>query len=127
MKAKEIEFRGINKETGKWIYGDLLRNDAGDFAVMQPFGINRYNECSDNEIYPETLCQFTGMVDGGGNKIYENDILREKKTGKVVLIEWNGIEYGYRYAKNPFGYVFPNHTENFEVIGNKWDNPELLK
>ena len=104
------------------------------------------------EIDPETLCQFTGMVDNNGNRIWENDIvscehekypeynllevyplfpepIKYKRNYAVEFIN-TGSSYGYRLRNKSIhfmltGNVIYNHK--IEVIGNVFDNSELLK
>lgn len=103
------------------------------------------------EIDPETLCQFTGMADKNGRMIWENDIvscehekfqegdaveqypfpdtIRYKRNYAVEFIN-TGSSYGYRLRNKSIhfmltGNVIYNHK--IEVIGNVFDNSELLK
>ena len=88
------------------------------------------------EILPETLCQCTGLKDKNGTLLWENDIVRQfadcDESGKNLYfyyqIKWNK-EYcafeGYEiYTKETV--LFPD-LEDIEVIGNFFDNPELLE
>ena len=86
------------------------------------------------EIVPETLCQLTGLCDKNGKKIWENDILMayldefypEDVTYETVewgVAGWITHEAGSidRQYLDEFG------TEHFEVVGNIFDNKELLQ
>ena len=94
------------------------------------------------EIDPETLCQFTGLKDKNGNKIWENDIvlLREE----IQDYEWKATvkfgnpncEYNWGWQLVPIGECDMNkdillwidmEIASCEVVGNIFDNPELLE
>lgn len=95
--SREILFRGKRINNGEWVYGYLarFRNFANEVytSIIQ---INDYEtqECSiqDNTcVIPETVEQFTGLVDKNGKKIFENGyIIIDNKTYKVTF---NNAEY----------------------------------
>ena len=65
---REILFKAKRSDNGKWIHGDL--KTIGECSITTGDGI--YNE----DVDPETVCQFTGRVDCDDNKIFENDKIR---------------------------------------------------
>ena len=128
---RTIKFRGKDIETGEWIYGDLVRSaDMERCAILVNDRLS-YDEC---EVIPNSIGQFTGLYDKNGNEIYESDILRVSDFTNVVC-EFRHGAFGYIYCNefHPFAgntnYTFnpKNADENFEVVGNIHDNPELLK
>ena len=133
----ENGFRGIFFDNGfdgeekKYFIGGLIiekyNGTACDEWVIT--GIDFY------EINPETICQFTGLCDKNGKKIWENDICdRKEKYPEVVKMtngDWTldysyaiGRDYGNSYCNLGF---YVNERKCVEVIGNIFDNPELLQ
>ena len=140
---REILFKAKQIDNGEWIEGSLidLDIDSGYCYIVQP-----YKKASILPIIflitdrmklvdPETLCQFTGLCDKNGNKIWENDICdRKEKYPEVVKMtngDWTldysyalGRDYGNSYCNLGF---YVNERKCVEVIGNIFDNPELLQ
>lgn len=140
---REILFKAKQIDNGEWIEGSLidLDIDSGYCYIVQPykkasilpiiFLITDRMKLVDSE----TLCQFTGLCDKNGNKIWENDICdRKEKYPEVVKMangDWTldysyalGRDYGNSYCNLGF---YVNERKCVEVIGNIFDNPELLQ
>lgn len=112
---RKIRFRG----------GDLIQRMGYMPSIMFPYNSNgkvQYGECA---VKRETVGQFTGLLDKNGREIYEGDILNEVETNRSVEVVYDAPEFCY--ADNTFGYRFLNLPENYIVVGNVYDNPELLK
>lgn len=122
-------FRGKRIDTGEWVYGDLVHSvyKIGDTCVGQ-YG----NEVGMHEVDPETICQCTGLKDKNGKLIWENDIvncLTEECSG---YIGWNESEAGFYFnVLLEDGSFEEEHIYDYqdciEVIGNTFDNPDLLE
>lgn len=82
-----IRFRGKSKKTGEWLYGDLVRNVEGAFAVVPPFEMTTSNYCDRYEVEPESVGQFTLAYDSASREIYEGDILMYEKGYFVVQFD----------------------------------------
>lgn len=131
---REILFRAKSKDTGKWIYGDLLQY-AGTAQIWEQTENGKWNYIVD----PETVCQYTGLTDKNGKKIFEGDICRDGDN--IVRVLWNDKrQWGVEISKTDNvlgkGLIFPlwqydNCKENgyrtLEIIGNIFDNPELME
>ena len=120
-------FRAKRKDNGEWTEGFLLKRWDGlwIFSIDEKFA---------DLIIPSTICQCTGLKDKNGKLIFENDILSghiddefpEDETRKRVVWHENG------WCTNEPGCddyeaLDDFDSENFEVIGNMIDNPELLE
>ena len=127
---REILFRGKRADNGKWEYGDLWCNPYGKRVVCVVSPINDQGTTGGNEVDPETIGQYTGLTDKNGRKIFEGDIVRYGDTiHRVVFEQRNGTAYfGLVYSSFetlPFGHY--QDLKQIEVIGNIYDNPELLE
>lgn len=120
FKAKTI--------SGNWVNG-LLANKNNKWYIS-----NKAGSPFAYEVRPETLCQFTGLTDKNGKRIWENDILMahldesypEDTTYETV--EW-GIAGWVTHESNSVDrqYLDEFDLEYFEVVGNIFDNKELLQ
>ena len=78
-------------------------------------------------IDPETLCQFTGLYDKNGKEVYEGDVVKCWEP----YFDYGGIkdeEFIKKVHYDENMYIIPCHTTiSYEVIGNIYDNPELIE
>lgn len=135
---REILFKGKRKDGGKWIEGyyqkryDLLGNE--EHLI---FHADSYNVWEYAEVDPETLCQFTGLYDKNGNKIWENDIVNH--NGEYATVKFGTYCSSFDCESYNLGFYvdFPEETfyrkelgywrRKAEIAGNVFDNPELLQ
>lgn len=123
FKAKtEMIVRSYNNglDDGIWVKG-YLRCDCGMWLIYQ-FEYDRADQVA-YEVNPETICQYTGLKDKNGNKIWENDIVKLPGLygNEVGVVEYLGCEF--RVRNSAYGSI----QLCGKVIGNIFDNPELLK
>lgn len=119
---REILSRGKDLETGKWLYGSFVNTPNHTY-------ISTNGEAFPAKVEPKTVGQYTGLTDKNGTKIFEGDIVRYGDTiHKVVFEQRNGTAYfGLVYSPIetlPFGHY--QDLRQLEVIGNIYDNPELI-
>lgn len=157
---REILFRAQKVDNNEWIEGyyaylfDVEYNPQGYDDVPD----RKHYIMTDNsgyyEVNPETVSQFTGMLDKNGTKIFEGDIIfNETKTlitckddPRTYLVEWKDGEYGcnnnsdvvwlkqkpsFEFKKiNPEGKNYMSlifSQDKISVVGNFYENPELLR
>lgn len=80
------------------------------------------------------LMQFAGLKDVSGRDIYEGDIIVNPKatepetTGFIVVWENFGFKFKTNFTvNNEFEYLEPFDTSSFEIVGNIYENPELIQ
>ena len=130
---REIKFRGKTKD-GRWVKGVPIKNGFGKLTFMC-FATSDLFSCPMEQIYkfcieviPETVTQYAELKDKNGVEIYEGDIvISQDGTGGLVykhIVEWN--EFYKRFE--PMGEDEAHfNRESCEVVGNIYENPELLK
>lgn len=84
---REILFKAKRKDNGKWAEGSLMRyKDGNSFICCEdyiPDVMNKY------DVIDSSVCQYTGLTDSNGEKVFEGDILEfEDKASKI---EWKGV------------------------------------
>lgn len=128
---REILFRGKSvgcMSTGKWVFGYYKRerNFGDEYRdYIQETSVWNY------AVDPDTVGQFTGLLDKNGNKIFEGDILHGL-YGDMLVYFGEIIGYGMGFMWKPViedgkWESITGFVDEYEVIGNKWDNPELLE
>jgi uncharacterized phage protein (TIGR01671 family) len=124
-KMREILFRG--KKNDNWIYGDLINQYPKIYIGSMGYVGDDIGYLED-EIIPETLGQYTGMKDKNGNKVFEGDIISSTYYGNSPVEYYlNRFTISYDFGKAEENTDFNFSEVIYEVIGNIYDNPELLE
>lgn len=124
---RTIKFRGKSIVTGEWLFGNLFQ-----FGIQPPANVPCICTCVPTwkdaiDIYnvdENTIGQFTGLFDRNGKEIYEGDIVQHEENGKCYAIAYDHHEFCF--DTNSDGFRFLNREDLLEVVGNIFDNKELL-
>ncbi len=131
---REILFRGKRKDNSEWIEGLTLQwNGDVDLQHEEHLFLTPNGYSFPLDIDPETVCQYTGLTDKNGRKIFEGDIVsfdyELNDWGKIAKILFEDGEYRYRAVTNSPGLYncrICGENDSCKVIGNIFDNPELI-
>ena len=132
---RTIKFRGKTHGNGKWYYGSLVYSNEINAAIYFQIGSGLVKTMDWVFVIPETVGQFTGLYDCDGNEIYEGDILRlGNSPSGICKVKWNETMASFCiqfFFENKLGTRALGEwvicERKVEVIGNIFDNPELLK
>ena len=142
---REIKFRAKRLDNGEWSYGSGLLI-ADDFCVIdtdtEMYIDEEYDWAGNTHFFRvagamcdlKTIGQYTGLKDKNGKKIYEGDIIRSfDSNGEAILhcIVWEEARFVALYKGRNFSskcFLKQYWLDEFEkeVIGNIYDNPELI-
>ncbi|MFW6028715.1 MAG: YopX family protein [Halanaerobiales bacterium] len=117
---RKIKFRGKTIDERKWVYGSLVCNFTATFYIVDEQG-EKYN------IISKTAGQYAGLKDCNDEEIYEGDIIKSHILDNLFLVKYENGCFGAEYIPEEIiGYPLSILT-NIEIIGNQYENPELLE
>ena len=137
---REILFRAKQIDDGEWVEGYYAMMGKGNlirhYIVQNCALTGLFKNPEDNmyfndvEIDPETLCQYTGMVDRNGKRIWENDIVKHEVSDTIGTVKWYQEDY-VGWCVDDVCIDEQQFTDEMwnecEVVGDIFDTPELLK
>lgn len=141
-------FRAKRIDTGEWIIGSLLVDKQQDIETGEQIEIigiypSEYKDFA-KKVDPSTVCQCTGLKDKNGKLIWENDLVKDLFSDTIAPIRYGSYQNCFdstktenvgfyvdwsvtdkKYMRKDLGYWI--NMVDAEVIGNTFDNPELLE
>lgn len=129
---REILFKAKRKDNGEWVEGYMVKYPSGKVEIFKKC-VELPDVLLRCEVDPKTICEYTGLKDKNGKKIWENDILRrdgywdiriEFENGVFMVRNTDKVQYINRVVYTPIS-IFDINV--YEVIGNIFGNPELLE
>ena len=131
---REILFRGKRKDTGEWVTGGYFFEPYSEkvyITVWNTFGLGFIESI---EVDPSTVGQCTGLTDKNGKRIFERDVVSFTRENALGWTTRRIGEVKY-YDRLPIFYIMATtgdawdwcDCDDIEVIGNSFDNPELLE
>lgn len=136
-KMRELRFKAQRPVTREWVeFQSMIRMtdvDSGELQIsVIPSGFNYKNDGSDFDgavdVDPETVCQYTGLNDANGERIFEGDIVVIKYGAAqweyVVIYDTCGFKLKSS-SGNIFSNYFYQHSGFLKVIGNIHDKKDI--
>lgn len=145
--ARIIKFRGKSIADESWVFGDLIQTPDKKTAIWP---IESETHIGIVEVYPESIGQFTNLLDRNKNEIYEGDIVRQEWETTIIdeyddAWDVSGTQTGPVVIRTQGVCICPcvssNHsngdsviTKNkrisgyrCEIIGNRFDDPKAVE
>ena len=128
-------FKAKRADNGEWVTGHYVKGldiYAKEVHLIFEAATIFYSSGETDgwsEVDPSTICQCTGLKDKNGKLIWENDIVNTQ-CGKAIVI-WDKAEWRIKWIKDTIWrkdlHFWTNEDDwKCEIIGNIFDNPELL-
>lgn len=146
-KQREIIFRGKRVDNGEWVFGCLINNLWVNHKIGKPVCYiipnelpnekEYYYDCWDDvvswiedfEVVPETVGEFTSLKDKNNKEIYEGDVVKLSNSIRVMEV----LKYSFWLVqkdggnnKFPICMITEDTLNSLEIIGNIYENPELI-
>lgn len=133
-------FRGKRIDNGEWVIGNRIDDGVTGQVFIHAVGnsVNESDKVGEEgclqfvafEVAPSTICQCTGLKDKNGKLVWENDIVEYRDcTTERYVVAYENDKACFEYQQ--YGCSIMNFDEmssvEVEVVGNVFDNPELLE
>ena len=132
---REILFKAKRKDNGEWVEGLPSYDINGNITKLEVY--KKFGNCWIYTIDPDTLCQYTGLTDKNGQKIWENDIVSinaysyyEPEDDYFGVVKYSSKDACWCLCGEVSDVIcecFGSYTTEINKHGNIFDNPELLE
>lgn len=129
---REILFRGKRTDNGELVYGVPTKDSHGEAVMVESvYECEEYNCRCANCLYVDenTVGQYTGLTDKNGKNIFEGDIVKRHWFDRdcIYRIDYDNGLAAFIGQRDASYTTFDYDAAEFEVIGNIYENPELLR
>lgn len=125
MKIENIKFKAKRLDNGEWVEGSLTYSHGTAFIHRKESDEDDRCYLTPYKVIPETVCQFTGMMDEDCNEIWEGDMIKSPYLGNVATVEWDDSLCGFKCVddRRHINYSLNAIVERYgwSLIGNKFD------
>ena len=134
MTQREIKFRGKHLTSGDWIYGYLSKywNSNMDIVFVIIKEADNRLSIATSQIDENTISQFTGLHDKNGKEVFDGDILANSHRDdddNIYVCEYDNSQASFVFT-SPFdgeSLEQNDYVSDLVIIGNRYENEELLK
>lgn len=122
---RELKFRGKSKETGEWVIGTYIDG----FIIRGVIEANSEYIVIENwvPVHDDSVGQYTGLEDAEGNELYEDDIYHMGDHEITYTVVWQDTGFKGKQNSSTSYAGLLSWQDRIEVVGNSYDNPELIK
>ena len=128
-------FRGKRIDNGEWVEGHLITDEKDDLKCFIGYIMGTDEDGTPHDldvvqVDSTTICQCTGLKDKNGKLIWENDVIR--CNYKTSIVKWEKSEWRIKWIdedvwRRDLDYWVNESKREVNVVGNIFDNPELLE
>jgi hypothetical protein len=122
---RDIKFRGLEVLTGDWVFGNHVLKGTGSHYILPQNLVA--NDIPQYHVDGDTVGQNTGLKDKNGKAIYEGDIVTDEENFVGPILYEDGSFKVHCIDLMATGHLFGQVSKYLNIIGNIYENPELLE